>query len=88
MLKRLIEALLMGKRKQNSDAAIAAQNWDRGLGTSHDFKPICVKFPPLIDALLRAMESRSDYIRAAVERQLKDDGLLTSDQPTEEGKNA
>lgn len=66
----------MGRRKSNDEAAIAQQGWDRGLGTTHDHKPICVKFPPTIDTLLRAMESRSDYIRAAVEERLKRDRLL------------
>ncbi len=64
-------------RKRNAE--IARQNWDQGLGTSHKQQPICAKFPPAIDAILRdenLIPDRSAYIRAAVEHQLKEDGLL------------
>lgn len=46
----------------------------KGLGTKSDSKAVGVKFPPEIDAILRGMENRSEYIRNAVIRQLRRDG--------------
>lgn len=47
-----------------------------GKGIRHDQRPICAKFPAHIDQILRAMPDRSEYVRKAVERQLREDGLL------------
>lgn len=50
-----------------------------GLGTTNEQAPICVKYPPHIDAVLRNIPNRSDYVRKAVIRQLIEDGLLPDD---------
>lgn len=47
-----------------------------GLGTKKDSPPICVKFPPEVDKVLRELDDRSTYIRMVVEKALRDDGLL------------
>lgn len=39
-------------------------------------KPLCTKFLPEHDAVLRAMDNRGAYIRDAVVKQLEADGLL------------
>ncbi|MBW4696249.1 MAG: hypothetical protein KME27_31430 [Lyngbya sp. HA4199-MV5] len=70
----------MAKRKHNPEAQAAKESWSKGVGLSTHQQPIAVRFPPVIDALLRAMSDRQAYIRAAVERQLKDDGLLKQEE--------
>lgn len=65
-----------GGQVGNASARQAKEAWSKGLGMSHTQKPIAVRFPPAVESLLRAMSDRQDYIRAAVERQLQDDGLL------------
>lgn len=47
-----------------------------GVGIPHDVKPIAVKFPPEADTVLRGMSDRSAYIREAVLKKLREDGLL------------
>lgn len=49
----------------------------KGLGLKKGKTPrqINVAFPPDIDAILRAMDNRSEYIREAVRKQLEIDGL-------------
>lgn len=52
----------------------------RGKGITSTTKPICAKFPPAIDAILRDVSKvgdRSDYIRRAVEKQLREDGMIS-----------
>ncbi|MFL9458087.1 hypothetical protein AB0756_39625 [Tolypothrix campylonemoides VB511288_2] len=51
-----------------------------GLGTTDHQRPIAAKFPPHIDAILRSIPNRSDYVRKAVIKQLIEDGLLPNDQ--------
>lgn len=46
----------------------------KGIGLKKDIQTINVRFPPEIDAILRGMENRSEYIRNAVIRQLQRDG--------------
>ncbi|MBW4692251.1 MAG: hypothetical protein KME27_10840 [Lyngbya sp. HA4199-MV5] len=67
----------MAKRKHNPEAAAAKKQWSKGLGTTSDQRPLSFKFPPTIDALLRAMgTAKADYVRSAVEAKLREDGLL------------
>ena len=73
----------MAKRKHNPEAEAAREGWSKGVGLSTHQKPIAVRFPPVIEALLRAMSDRQDYIRAAVEQRLKADGLLKPNQEDE-----
>ncbi len=47
-----------------------------GKGIRHGQQPISVKFSANVDAVLRGMCDRSEYIRQAVEGALKRDGLL------------
>jgi hypothetical protein len=49
---------------------------DTGLGTKSDTRPICAKFSPDIDAIIRALPNRSEFVRSAVMDALKKSGLL------------
>lgn len=40
--------------------------------------PLCIKVAPEIDVILRSLPNRSEYIRDAVIKQLRLDGLLES----------
>jgi hypothetical protein len=48
----------------------------RGLGTSDKQPPVSVKLPPEIDAVVRLLPNRSDYLRQAIIDKLQKDGLL------------
>jgi len=54
--------------------------FDGDLGTTTYQSPISAKFPPFADKKLREMADRSNYLRRAVIRQLKEDGLLTEEE--------
>lgn len=43
----------------------------KGLGVTHKQKPVSVMLPPGIDALVRSLPNRSDFIRAAVIEKLE-----------------
>jgi hypothetical protein len=47
-----------------------------GIGSKSKQKTISTMYHNQIDAILRSMESRSDYIRQAVNEKLHKDGLL------------
>jgi len=49
---------------------------DTGLGTKSVTSPICAKFPPDIDAIIRALPNRSEFVRGAVMDALRKSGLL------------
>ena len=51
-----------------------------GLGSKYGQQPISVMYPADIDVLLRSLPNRSEYIRDAVVKQLRKDGLLPADQ--------
>ncbi len=48
----------------------------KDLGTKHDTKSICAKFPPEIEEILLSFPNRSDYLRKAVLNQLRLDGYI------------
>jgi hypothetical protein len=48
----------------------------KGLGTTTDTRPICAKFPPDVERILRSLPDRSEFIRAAVIAALEEQGLL------------
>ena len=48
----------------------------KGLGTSDKQPPVCVKLPPEIDAIVRSLPNRSEFLREAIAEKLKRDGLL------------
>ncbi len=50
----------------------------KGLGVTHSQPPVCVKLPPEIDALVRAMPNRSEFIRSAISEKLKKEGFLSA----------
>lgn len=37
-----------------------------GLGIKHGVKPLCVKLPPDIDEIVRALPNRSDWMRRVI----------------------
>jgi Arc/MetJ-type ribon-helix-helix transcriptional regulator len=43
----------------------------KGLGISHKQKPVSVMLPPGIDALVRSLPNRSDFIRQAIVEKLE-----------------
>lgn len=50
-----------------------------GLGTKKKTPPICVKFPPNIDAILRELPDRSESIRRWVLKGIEEEGLNNND---------
>ena len=48
----------------------------KGLGTTDKQLPVSVKLPPEIDAVVRSLPNRSEYLRKAITAQLEKDGLL------------
>lgn len=48
----------------------------RGLGLKHDTKPVCTKLPPDVDAVLRELPNRSDFIRDAIREKMEREGLF------------
>lgn len=54
----------------------AEQAWNQGKGIPHDIKPIAVKFPGDVDAVLRSLPDRSERIRQWVIAGMKSEGLL------------
>ena len=56
-----------------------------GVGTKNHQQPISVMYPSDIDALLRSLANRSEYIRDAVIKQLREDGLLQPDRDSDRG---
>ena len=48
----------------------------KGLGVKHKQKPVSVMLPHEIDAVVRSLPNRSDYIRQAIVEKLEKDGLL------------
>lgn len=47
-----------------------------GKGLKNKLQPMPVRFPEEIDAILRAMPKRQDFIRAAVLEKMQREGLL------------
>ncbi len=50
----------------------------KGMGVTHKQPPVSVKLPPEIDAIVRSLPNRSEYIRQAIAEKLKKDGLLSA----------
>lgn len=50
------------------------------LGTTTYQQPISTKYPPFMDAKLREMVDRSEYIRKAVTAKMREDGLLNDEE--------
>jgi len=48
-----------------------------GMGVTHKQPPVSVKLPPEIDAIVRSLPNRSEYIRQAIAEKLEKDGLLS-----------
>jgi hypothetical protein len=48
----------------------------KGLGTHDATRPICAKFPPDVDAILRSLPDRSEKIRQWVIEGMQREGLL------------
>lgn len=49
---------------------------DTGLGTTTKQQPVSVKLPPKIDAIVRSLPNRSQFIREAIADKLRKEGLL------------
>lgn len=49
----------------------------KGLGVKHKQKPVSVMLPQEIDAVVRSLPNRSEYIRQAIAEKLEKDGLLS-----------
>jgi hypothetical protein len=49
----------------------------KGLGTTWKQPAVSVKLPPEIDAVVRSLPNRSDFIRKAIAEKLERDGLLS-----------
>ncbi|TAG91235.1 MAG: hypothetical protein EAZ09_18975 [Oscillatoriales cyanobacterium] len=64
----------MTKKKLIGNEATQFKN--TGLNITHKQKPISVMLEPEIDAIVRSMSNRSDWLRKAIREQLKRDGLL------------
>lgn len=47
------------------------------MGVTHKQPPVSVKLPPEIDAIVRSLPNRSEYIREAIAEKLAKDGLLS-----------
>lgn len=50
----------------------------KGIGVKHKQKPVSVMLPSEIDAVVRSLPNRSEYIRQAIAEKLKKDGLLSA----------
>jgi|GEM_PF-1952363 len=50
----------------------------KGMGTSHKQSPVSVKLPPELDAVIRSLPNRSEYIREAIAEKLAKDGLISA----------
>ena len=50
----------------------------KGIGVKHKQKPVSVMLPQEMDAIVRSLPNRSEYIREAIAEKLKKDGLLSS----------
>ena len=50
----------------------------KGLGVKHKQKPVSVMLPHEIDAVVRSLPNRSEYIRQAIAEKLEKDGLLSA----------
>ena len=48
----------------------------KGLGTKDKTPPVSVKLPPEIDAVIRSIPNRSDWIREAIKDKMEKEGLL------------
>ena len=51
----------------------------RGVGVSHNHKPISVMLPAEIDAIVRSLDNRSEFVRQAIIEKLQREGLLPCD---------
>lgn len=51
----------------------------KGLGTKPDQVPLTVRVSPHIDAIVRSLPERSDFLREAIAEKLKKEGLLPAD---------
>ena len=50
----------------------------KGLGTTDKQIAVAVKLPPVIDAIVKALPNRSDFLREAIAEKLRKEGLLAS----------
>lgn len=51
----------------------------QGLGIGHSRSPVCVQLPPDLDALVRSLPNRSEFMRQAIVEKLRREGLLSED---------
>lgn len=50
----------------------------KGVGITHKQKPVSVMLPFEIDAVVRSLPNRSDYIRKAIAEKLEKDGFISA----------
>ncbi|WP_239651873.1 ribbon-helix-helix domain-containing protein [Neosynechococcus sphagnicola] len=43
---------------------------------THDAPPVCVKLPPALDVIVRALPNRSEWLRQAIQEKAQREGLL------------
>ena len=48
------------------------------MGVTHKQPPVSVKLPPEVDAVVRSLLNRSEYIRQAIAEKLAKDGLISA----------
>ncbi|TAG91234.1 MAG: hypothetical protein EAZ09_18970 [Oscillatoriales cyanobacterium] len=67
----------MAKKKLIGNEATQFQ--PKGVGCSEKQPPVSVKLPVEIDAIVRSLDNRSEFIRAAIIEKLQREGLLPVD---------
>lgn len=50
----------------------------KGIGMTHKQAPVSVKLPPELDAVVRSLPNRSEYIRQAIAEKAVRDGLISA----------
>jgi len=59
---------------------------DKGLGTKHNQKPISVMLSPELDAWVRSLPNRSEWIREAIRKQYEHEAAADTAQDSEEAE--
>ena len=52
----------------------------KGLGTKQKYPPLTVRMPPEIDAVVRSLPERSEFMREAIIEKLEREGLWHCDR--------
>lgn len=70
-------------RKPNKSSEEFARLNDKGVGLRHGQKPISVMLPPELDAWVRSLPNRSEWIREAIRKQYEQEAATDTCQDSE-----